>query len=196
MRSLTISDDLINWLDRPTIIKHHGKSSIKTEWSLLIAKDRCESSIISAYHADYVGYFNIFPASPAKIVEAIMGEYQINSVRQSLISLTDAGWLLTSRIDGVKAKDVLKQKTPQKHTLFNSSCEWCLCSTISTHKHHYPVPKSQGGTKTVDICANCHFEFHQLVDLVIHSPSSKLIQFFNTPVDEAKKLLAARRGQA
>ena len=39
-------------------------------------------------------------------------------------------------------------------------CEWCNCKTVVLHKHHYPIPKSEGGTKTVSICPNCHHEFH------------------------------------
>lgn len=39
-------------------------------------------------------------------------------------------------------------------------CEWCGYQTSILHKHHHPVPKRLGGTETVNICANCHGEFH------------------------------------
>lgn len=39
-------------------------------------------------------------------------------------------------------------------------CEWCGCATSILHKHHYPIPKRAGGTATVNICSNCHNEFH------------------------------------
>ncbi len=40
------------------------------------------------------------------------------------------------------------------------TCEWCGCKTSVLNKHHYPVPKRDGGTETVNICSNCHNEFH------------------------------------
>lgn len=42
----------------------------------------------------------------------------------------------------------------------DKACEWCGSKTTILHKHHYPVPKRLGGTKTVAICSNCHSEFH------------------------------------
>jgi DNA-binding MarR family transcriptional regulator len=39
-------------------------------------------------------------------------------------------------------------------------CEWCSVSTSVLHSHHFPIPKSKGGIKTVKICPNCHHEFH------------------------------------
>lgn len=39
-------------------------------------------------------------------------------------------------------------------------CAWCGCKTSSLHKHHYPIPKRMGGIETVEICSNCHTEFH------------------------------------
>ena len=39
-------------------------------------------------------------------------------------------------------------------------CEWCGCKTTLLHKHHYPIPKRMGGKETVNICSNCHNEFH------------------------------------
>lgn len=42
----------------------------------------------------------------------------------------------------------------------SKTCEWCDVFTSVLHKHHYPVPKAQGGTDTVSICPNCHHEFH------------------------------------
>lgn len=43
------------------------------------------------------------------------------------------------------------------------TCKWCRCTTVAIQEHHYPIPKSEGGTETVSICANCHAEFHKLV---------------------------------
>lgn len=42
-------------------------------------------------------------------------------------------------------------------------CEWCGCKTTAIQKHHYPIPKSKGGTETVNICPNCHYEYHLIL---------------------------------
>ena len=41
-------------------------------------------------------------------------------------------------------------------------CEWCGIYTISIQNHHFPIPKKDGGAKTVKICPNCHSEYHTL----------------------------------
>lgn len=42
-------------------------------------------------------------------------------------------------------------------------CEWCGCKTTAIQKHHYPIPKIKGGTETVNICPNCHYEYHLIL---------------------------------
>jgi hypothetical protein len=64
--------------------------------------------------------------------------------------------------------ELLKTKhTPQKLSFPVSSkvCEWCKGETVALQQHHYPLPKRLNGKSVVNICANCHFEFHQLVDV-------------------------------
>ena len=55
-------------------------------------------------------------------------------------------------------------------------CEWCGCYTAVLHKHHYPIPKSKGGTETVNICPNCHHEFHYSQRCIKLNLSEKEIQ--------------------
>ncbi len=47
-------------------------------------------------------------------------------------------------------------------------CEWCGIFTTVLHKHHYPISRKDGGTKTVKICPNCHNEFHHPLPLKIY----------------------------
>jgi hypothetical protein len=63
-----------------------------------------------------------------------------------------------------EAKLVLEQKTPQGRAIlsFSAMCEWRGCYTAVLHSHHYPTPKSEGGTDTVRICPNCHTGYHAL----------------------------------
>ena len=71
--------------------------------------------------------------------------------------------------DGLPYEDagrILMQKTPQGFT-HNvpglRKCAWCRGKTLILHAHHYPVQKQHGGAETVDICPNCHTEFHSLI---------------------------------
>jgi len=40
------------------------------------------------------------------------------------------------------------------------TCEWCGHRTPAIHRHHWPIPKRDGGTETVNICATCHATAH------------------------------------
>jgi len=56
--------------------------------------------------------------------------------------------------------EALKKKGLSGLGLGGKVCQWCGIKTAILHKHHYPVLKSRGGKETVDICPNCHSEFH------------------------------------
>ena len=46
-------------------------------------------------------------------------------------------------------------------------CEWCKGRAYMLHEHHYPVPKRDGGTETVNICPNCHSTFHYIESIKV-----------------------------
>jgi hypothetical protein len=86
-----------------------------------------------------------------------------NSIRKALRELEESD--LVIKIAGIavdQAQRILEGKTPQSPIGFGSTCSWCRCVTAWLHEHHYPVTKSDGGSETVDICPNCHAEFHAL----------------------------------
>lgn len=68
-------------------------------------------------------------------------------------------------------KHLLSGKTPQKIDGASSVCEWCKGTTFAIQEHHYPASKAQGGSQVVLICANCHYEFHQIEKRRILKPS-------------------------
>lgn len=87
--------------------------------------------------------------------------------------------------------DILKKKTPQELHFLRSyfvTCQWCKCSTIQLHGHHYPVARSKGGKKTVSICPNCHAEFHRLSDTNVFKIKKEYIELIenlqNQPIPE------------
>lgn len=63
-------------------------------------------------------------------------------------------------------------------------CIWCGVYTSVLHEHHYPIPKSKGGTEIVSICPNCHHEFHY------HEKTIKL----NLNESELERLIEAKGG--
>jgi len=76
-------------------------------------------------------------------------------------------------------KRKLCEKTPSILEGASLKCAWCHSLTYSLESHHYPILKSEGGLRTVDICANCHSEFHYLLGAALFRSSQKLIELFN-----------------
>lgn len=61
--------------------------------------------------------------------------------------------------------NILKTKIPQHFPMGNDLCNWCNGRTLKLQAHHFPIAEKDGGTDTVTICANCHFEYHILADI-------------------------------
>lgn len=86
-----------------------------------------------------------------------------NSVRRAMSELMEAKLVeQVFAMSGEKAAKLIQAKTPQSDIGLVALCEWCRCNTAWLHAHHFPVSRSDGGTETVDICPNCHAEFHAL----------------------------------
>ena len=66
----------------------------------------------------------------------------------------------------------------QNNCLNDNCCEWCNIQTMIIHKHHFPIMKSKGGINTVNICPNCHFSFHYLIDKEEVEITEKTINYF------------------
>lgn len=56
----------------------------------------------------------------------------------------------------------LKNKKLYGRGIGDRICEWCNCRTLVRHAHHFPIPRKDGGKLTVNICTNCHREYHYL----------------------------------
>lgn len=63
---------------------------------------------------------------------------------------------------GLIIADIHNKIGERKRLKGNLACGWCGINTLVLHEHHYPIPRSQDGTKTVSICPNCHYEFHTM----------------------------------
>lgn len=80
------------------------------------------------------------------------------TVSRLIKSLVNKGYI--SLIDNKEIVSDLKSKNLSGLGFGKEICEWCNIYTSVLHSHHYPVPKSKGGVNTVEICPNCHHEFH------------------------------------
>lgn len=84
--------------------------------------------------------------------------YSICTISRIVKRLVDTGYLDKIKMTPEQIKNMVIQN--KNFPLF--SCEWCGCGCNILHEHHYPTPKRLGGTKTVKICPNCHYEFHAI----------------------------------
>ena len=78
-------------------------------------------------------------------------------IGQWLKSLEFEGLIKICKLD---ISQKLKDKSLCGFGFGNKQCEWCGINTMVLHKHHYPIPKKLGGIDIVNICPNCHHEFH------------------------------------
>jgi hypothetical protein len=145
------------------------------------------------FHLDYLGEQPIKFTTLQGIQEELINGASLSLLRTHLATLVQDGWLQAELIGATEAKTLLTNKHPQFLSVGKATCEWCKCSTIATQKHHYPLAKSQGGKVTVDICANCHFEFHQLLSVPRYKPTERLIAFFESDLDQLKFEMEERK---
>lgn len=66
--------------------------------------------------------------------------------------------LLKKTTSPIEAKEIVLSNKNK-----GAVCEWCGCKTNAIQKHHFPIPKSKGGKDTVNICPNCHYEYHLII---------------------------------
>ncbi len=86
--------------------------------------------------------------------------YASNTISRSIKYLTDSGIIHNGAGDWQEVKQKLLNNEYEKKL----ECEWCGEMVIVLQEHHYPIPKEQGGTETVNICPNCHYGFHAIVN--------------------------------
>ena len=95
------------------------------------------------------------------LADAEMGKLldrdSVNKIKRKLIKIGVLPYMRVVSYEKAKEMVLNLKKTGYK-------CDWCGHKTIAIQKHHYPIPKKLGGTKTVNICPNCHYEFHLLVE--------------------------------
>jgi len=82
------------------------------------------------------------------------------TVSRQISKLVELGFITVTTESDIKIIQELKAKNMDGFGIGDKKCAWCGVRTIVLHPHHYPTPKSKGGIETIDICPNCHSEFH------------------------------------
>ena len=91
---------------------------------------------------------------------ADMTGVKTSTIRNYLILLSDAGCIRQLTQQERVQRLIDKREWSDGNGNGAYQCVWCHCFTTTIHHHHHPIPKCQGGTEIVEICANCHAEFH------------------------------------
>ena len=98
--------------------------------------------------------------------------------RRELNELSKHGIFVKYNLSVEEVVAILKEKEGQRihhsSSLSIDICDWCHAEAYALHNHHHPIPKKSGGTAVVQICANCHYEFHILSDSVQYRPSQEI----------------------
>lgn len=86
---------------------------------------------------------------------------------RALAKLKDLHLVDIIETDKQEIEEVLRSKHLDGYGIGNNICDWCGIKTIVLHEHHFPIPKKDGGEKTVGICPNCHYEFHAMENKIM-----------------------------
>ena len=107
-------------------------------------------------------------------------------VQKNLKSLVEKGLLIKEDVivNSADIVDLLKNKNMRGLGVGSSTCQWCEVNTSILHEHHYPIPKSKGGTETVAICPNCHHEFHSMSDIPKYKVNTEILADFDIREDK------------
>lgn len=82
-----------------------------------------------------------------------------NYVSNAMKQLVEHGYIHEISIEDIVGH--LKNKGLQGLGSGVYTCTWCGIKTNVVDKHHYPIPRAKGGTEVVEICPNCHAEYHR-----------------------------------
>lgn len=73
-----------------------------------------------------------------------------------LNSLIKKKFIKSINLDSKNVKEIVINSK----NCYGEQCEWCGEVSVALQEHHFPIAKADGGTETVKICPNCHYEYH------------------------------------
>lgn len=104
---------------------------------------------------------NKFYVNLGYISEEILTFIDSSTIKRIISKLETLGLIKKVNTNRKMIIDKLKSK-PSVTGVGSKVCALCKSTTAQLHNHHYPLKASEGGTETIGICPNCHFEFHYM----------------------------------
>jgi len=94
----------------------------------------------------------------------IINEFQSDKRLKSYLNILEKAKLIEQHeLSPQNKKAILAAKSDfGVYGLGDKQCEWCFCNTFILNEHHFPIPRKDGGQEIVNICPNCHYEYHYL----------------------------------
>lgn len=94
----------------------------------------------------------------AKKIHDVLGFMSINTIQRALVYLQERDYIQKNRMSKEEIKNYVISAKAKRQAV----CEWCDSNVIYLQEHHYPVPREEGGMEVVNICPNCHYDFHHI----------------------------------
>lgn len=113
------------------------------------------------------------------------------SVKSLLRRLQEERFIKITEVSQNEIVAILKAKNLHGQGFGDEICSWCGVKTTDLHRHHFPISRRQGGKETVDICSNCHTEFHSGIRK-IEIIDKKLVRHIKEHNQESAKLEGIR----
>lgn len=96
------------------------------------------------------------------VKECFSGLHSSTTIQKYLDKLEKIGLITAHFMEPEEIVDLLKEKNLSGKGVGQLVCDWCGYNALSLDAHHYPEHKKNGGQDTVNICSNCHREYHYL----------------------------------
>lgn len=155
----------------------HPKGSrflmLREEYLKIADGDHCGAAILGWLQVAVPGCFNRQDA-----LAGILGLYGEKAVNSALAYLSGEGLLCRHAPDPHSIQSALSSKAGQSLRFGKETCSWCGGTTFALEDHHFPVSRADGGTETVRVCANCHREYHWMMERATYGMTERLASVF------------------
>lgn len=125
-------------------------------YSALRCKDITTSEALILCLFNQIGLDEKIPSNYDISTTIGVSEKRVSSILKSLIRKE---YLRTHSYSDKEVFEIIS-----KGITYEDGCFFCGYSKSYLDKHHYPIRAKDGGKDTIDICSNCHREFHELAD--------------------------------
>ena len=138
------------------------ESLVNELFPIKVYSNKCYSYRLTIPEKLYLGLYDTAEGDITKVDIVMSGIISRTTLKKIKSNLNN---LHLIDLNHNKFSDV---KEAKDFTINNSHsgkvCEWCGKESYVLQKHHYPVPYHLGGKDTVNICPNCHYTYHAVME--------------------------------